>query len=61
MKNAVPLDEYRLVKKNGVLTLQRAWGWVNGKDGGIDWQDIPTVDIDSMSESIEEAKTSSNA
>lgn len=41
-----PLPDYRLVRKNGTLTLQRAVVWTNGEDGGVDWQDQPTIDLD---------------
>ena len=41
-----PLPDYRLVRKNGVLALQRAYGWANGMDGGVDWRDEPTIDLD---------------
>ena len=41
-----PLPDYRLVRKNGTLTLQRAYGWVCGTDGGVDWRDEPTIDLD---------------
>lgn len=42
----VALPDYRLVKKNGALMLQRAYGWANGQDGGVDWRDEPTIDLD---------------
>lgn len=41
-----PLPDYRLVRKNGVLVLQRAYEWANGTDGGVDWRDEPTIDLD---------------
>lgn len=41
-----PLPDYRLVRKNGVLALQRAVVWTNGIDGGVDWRDEPTIDLD---------------
>ena len=41
-----PLPDYRLVRKNGVLALQRAYGWACGTDGGVDWRDEPTIDLD---------------
>lgn len=40
------LPEYRLVRKNGTLALQRAYGWSNGTDGGVEWRDEPTIDLD---------------
>ena len=41
-----PLPDYRLVRKNGTLALQRAYGWACGTDGGVDWRDEPTIDLD---------------
>jgi hypothetical protein len=41
-----PLPDYRLVLKNGTLGLQRAYGWACGTDGGVDWRDEPTIDLD---------------
>lgn len=41
-----PLHDYRLVRKNGTLALQRAVVWTNGEDGGVDWRDQPTIDLD---------------
>jgi len=40
------LPDYRLVRKNGILALQRAYGWACGTDGGVDWRDEPTIDLD---------------
>lgn len=42
----VALPDYRLVRKNGALVLQRAYGWANGTDGGVEWEDEPTIDFD---------------
>ena len=41
-----PLPDYRLVRKNGTLILQRAVGWTNGEDGGVYWRDQPTINLD---------------
>ena len=41
-----PLPDYRLVRKNGTLALQRAYEWNNGNSGGVDWEDEPTIDLD---------------
>ena len=41
-----PLPDYRLVRKNGTLALQRAYEWHNGNSGGVDWEDEPTIDLD---------------
>ena len=40
------LPEYRLVRKNGTLALQRAYEWHSGNSGGVDWEDEPTINLD---------------
>jgi hypothetical protein len=38
---------YRLARdKAGVLSLQGAFHWSEGLNGGIEWRTIPTVEID---------------
>ena len=37
---------YRLTRDTcGVLTLQGAYHWRQGSDGGHEWRDIPTVQV----------------
>lgn len=37
---------YRLVKRDGVLTLQGLFEWCEGSCGGHEWKDIPTINLD---------------
>ena len=39
-------SSYRLVRRNGELTLQGYFQWTRGSEGGFTWKDIPTVDLD---------------
>jgi hypothetical protein len=34
---------YRLVRRGGELLLQGRFDWIDGKQAGFDWRDIPTV------------------
>lgn len=36
-------SQYRLVNRNGILTLQGLFQWTEDNCGGVDWMDIPTV------------------
>jgi hypothetical protein len=38
---------YRLVRRNGELTLQGCFTWRSESCGGLEWRDIPTVTEDS--------------
>ena len=37
---------YRLGRRNGELTLQGAYQWAQGLEGGVEWRDVPTVELD---------------
>jgi len=37
---------YRLVKRNGELLLQGAYQWTQGVNGGVEWRDIPTIEVE---------------
>lgn len=38
--------EYRLAQDPwGKLTLQGAYRWSEGREGGVEWRDIPTVSL----------------
>lgn len=39
---------YRLAKKpDGTLVLQGAFRWSEGKCGGLEWREIPTIELES--------------
>lgn len=37
---------WRLGRRNGELVLQAGSIWCQGTEGGIEWSDVPTVDLD---------------
>ena len=37
---------WRLGRRNGELVLQAGSIWHQGKESGIEWNDVPTVDLD---------------
>ena len=37
---------WRLARRNGELILQAGSLWTQGRNGGIEWNDVPTVDLD---------------
>jgi hypothetical protein len=39
---------WRLARRNGELILQAGSMWAQGKEGGIEWNDLPTVDLDEL-------------
>jgi hypothetical protein len=39
---------WRLARRNGELTLQAGSLWVQGLQSGIEWNDVPTVDLDEL-------------
>jgi hypothetical protein len=41
-----PASTWRLATRNGELILQAGSIWVDGEDTGIEWADLPTVDLD---------------
>lgn len=41
-----PLTEYRLARKNGVVTLQRAWVQECGSEKTMVWRDVETVETE---------------
>jgi len=41
-----PASTWRLAVRNGELILQAGSIWTHGKDAGIEWTDLPTVDLD---------------
>ena len=38
---------WRLGLRNGELILQSGSCWVQGSEGGVEWSDVPTVNLDS--------------
>jgi hypothetical protein len=41
-----PPTAWRLARRNGELILQAGSVWVQGREGGIEWNDVPTVNLD---------------
>lgn len=39
---------WRLARRNGELILQAGSIWTQGSEGGIEWNDVPTVDLDEL-------------
>ena len=39
-------SKWRLARRNGELILQAGRIWTDGKDAGIEWEDVPTVNMD---------------
>ena len=37
---------WRLTRRNGELILQAGSHWVQGSEGGVEWSDVPTVNLD---------------
>ena len=37
---------WRLARRNGELILQAGSMWTQGQEGGVEWNDLPTVDLD---------------
>lgn len=42
--------EYRLAKRAGQLVLQGGYEWRDSQSYGIEWRDMPTVDLDAAGE-----------
>ena len=39
---------WRLARRNGELILQAGSMWTQGSEGGVEWNDVPTVDLDAL-------------
>ena len=39
---------WRLARRNGELILQAGSIWTQGTEGGVEWNDLPTVDLDEL-------------
>ena len=39
---------WRLARRNGELILQAGSIWTQGREAGIEWNDMPTVDLDEL-------------
>jgi hypothetical protein len=39
---------WRLARRNGELILQAGSHWVQGMEYGVEWNDVPTVDLDEL-------------
>jgi hypothetical protein len=39
---------WRLARRNGELVLQAGSIWTQGREGGIEWNDVPTVNLDEL-------------
>ena len=37
---------FRWGRRNGTLVLQAGYAWRQGAEHGVDWKDVPTVDLD---------------
>lgn len=42
-----PPTAWRLARRNGELILQAGSIWTQGSNSGIEWNDLPTVELDS--------------
>jgi hypothetical protein len=39
---------WRLARRNGELVLQAGSFWTQGTENGIEWNDVPTVNLDEL-------------
>jgi hypothetical protein len=39
---------WRLARRNGELILQAGSQWVQGREFGVEWSDVPTVNLDEL-------------
>jgi len=39
---------WRLARRNGELILQAGSLWVEGRESGVEWNDVPTVNLDEL-------------
>jgi hypothetical protein len=39
---------WRLARRNGELVLQAGSIWTQGRESGIEWNDVPTVNLDEL-------------
>ena len=43
-----PPTSWRLARRNGELILQAGSIWTSALEGGIEWNDVPTMDLDEL-------------
>jgi hypothetical protein len=43
-----PPTAWRLARRNGELILQAGSMWTEGNECGVEWNDVPTVDLDTL-------------
>ena len=43
-----PPTSWRLARRNGELILQAGSVWTQGRESGIEWNDMPTLDLDEL-------------
>ena len=43
-----PPAAWRLARRNGELVLQARSSWTQGTESGIEWNDVPTVNLDEL-------------
>ena len=48
MRETYPSTSWRLARRNGELILQAGSFWAQGQESGIEWNDVPTVDLDGL-------------
>jgi hypothetical protein len=39
---------WRLARRNGELILQAGSMWIQGRESGMEWSDVPTVNLDEL-------------
>lgn len=47
-KVTYPPTAWRLARRNGELILQAGSTWIQGWESGIEWNDVPTVNLDEL-------------
>jgi hypothetical protein len=47
-KVTYPPTAWRLARRNGELILQAGSMWIQGWERGIEWNDVPTVNLDEL-------------
>jgi hypothetical protein len=45
-KVTYPPTSWRLARRNGELILQAGSMWIHGRESGVEWNDVPTVNLD---------------
>jgi hypothetical protein len=48
LRETHPPTSWRLARRNGELILQAGSFWAQGQESGIEWNDVPTVDLDGL-------------